>query len=338
MEGSLCALARMGLSARVGIAPSATLAQLAAVTATTAQPLVLVTPENAQAFLRDVPVTALLRLEPTCCVPPEIVARLERYGLRTLGQLARLGEVALRRQFGAMGSFLAAVAAGRDERPLQPTPLPPALHARLGVGFGTAPERVLAALDPFAAHVAARLRQHGWQARALRLRVRWECGCTERTRLSLRAHTADGAMLARELYRLLVPLLRAHAERAASAAADDRLHTLTLDGLWVSVSDFAPIVPDQATFWRTRDQRQAAAHLAAETLARRHGRSLLLRLEAARPAAIFDEECYRFADLPDAHLVGVATPRREPFVAQSASAPAAQADPWQAVPLRLHWW
>lgn len=221
-------------------------------------------------------------------------------------------------------------------RPLQPTPPPAVIHARLKVESGLAPERVLAAVDPFAAGLAAQLHREGRQARRLQMQVRWECGCSARDHRTLHQHTADVAVLAGGFRRLLVALLQAYGEH--SAAVDGGTHTQVLDGLWVAASDFAPILPCQATFWRTRDQRLSAAHRTAETLVRRHGRPLLRCVEATQPAAIFEEECHRFTDLPGAELAGIGSCGRTSVVNQLASASAVGADPWQAVPQRLHWW
>jgi hypothetical protein len=274
-------------------------------------------------------VGVLLKLHADACVTPEIVARLETYGLRTVGHLARVGEPALRRQFGPVGGVLAAAATGRDVRPLQPTPPPDVTSARLRMGSGAPPDRVLAALAPFARQVAARLRQQGRRAGTLRLGLRWECGCTQGARLSLRQPTDDPMVLAQEVLRLLLPLLRTHAVCAEGEAA----HSQTLDGLVLALGDFVPVLPAQATFWRTRAQRLAAAGSTAEALARRHGRPLLLQLEAARPDAIFEEERYLARVLSAA---GSARATRRGRVAARSSA--ALADPWSAVPQRLHWW
>ena len=334
METLMRRVADVGFQARAGIAPSLTLAQLAALTAGQERPLVLIAPDTVQTFLRGVPVSALLRLYPSDRVTSEIVERLERYGLRTLGHLARLDEPALRRQFGAVGRFLAAVAAGRDEQPLHPTPLPPEYRARLRLGSAAAPDRVLAALELFTEWIAAQLRCQGRQTRRLRVRVRWECGCAHGARLSLRQHTNDSALLARELRRLLMPLLRAHREHAHSTGS----HAQTLDGLWLALGDFAPVVPCQATFWRTRDQRLAAMQLVADALTQRHGRPLLLHWEPVEAAAIFTEERHRLSAFTASESAR-ADPSGHHWVAsQSGAVPAAPADPWQAVPQRLHWW
>ncbi|MGH2484498.1 MAG: hypothetical protein ACRDHE_00665, partial [Ktedonobacterales bacterium] len=67
--------------------------------------VILIATAEAPAFLRGVPVNALAALHGHERVTLEVVERLQRYGLRTLGHLARLGEPALRRQFGKAGAF-----------------------------------------------------------------------------------------------------------------------------------------------------------------------------------------------------------------------------------------
>lgn len=336
MEALMWRLARMDKRVRAGIAPGLTLAQLAALMATPAQPLLVLTPDALPTFLRRVPATILLRLAAAGPdgVTPEIVERLEHYGLRTLGDLARLSEPALRRQFGAAGGFLATVAAGRDERPLQPTPPPVEWRARLRLGSTIAPERALAALEPFSAWMAARLRREGRQTRRLRVRLRWECGCAQSAHLSLRQHTRDAALLAQELRRLVAPLLVAHTAHGPRAT-DDGAHTPPLDGLWIAFGDFAPVVPCQATFWRTQEQRLTAVRLVADTLARRHGRMLLLHTESAQSAAVFDEDRHQLATLP---ATAQMRPSRQQRRRDTAQLSVVSAGPWQTVPQRLHWW
>jgi hypothetical protein len=337
LEALMWRVARTGQRVRAGIAPGLTLAELAALMAPPDQPLLALTPDALQIFLRRVPVTALLhlaaagpdRVPPS--ITPEIVERLERYGLRRLGDLARLSEPALRRQFGAAGGFLAAVAAGRDERPLQPTPPPVEWRARLRLGSAAAPERVLAALEPFGAWMAARLRREGRQTRRLRVRLRWECGCAQHAHLSLREHTHDAALLTQELCRLVAALLVAH----GLLATGDGAHTQALDGLWIALGDFAPVFPSQASFWRTREQQLAAARLVADTLARRHGRPLLLHTEPAQPAAVYHEERLQLAALPAAERTRAPRQARRRDATRLSVVPDG---PWQTVPQRLHWW
>jgi hypothetical protein len=368
-------LVAAGLQVRAGIAPSAALAQLAQLTCTPHHPHVVLAPAEVPAFLKRMPVAALLHLHPRGLLTPEVVARLQRYGLRTLGHIARLDELALRRQFGVAGSFLAGLAQGRDARPLCPTPPPAELRIRARFAAPVAPEELLAALPHLAERAADRLRLQGRQARSLRLAVRWESGAVQRSRLTLRQYIDSMTVLASELRRMASvvmpcqPAVKAAPEglaAAQSACADSDANSETIghdrvEELWLTLADFAPAVPAQATFWRTRAQQVAAIEQVAETLARRHRRPLLFRTRLATPAAIFSEERYRFTP-PDAALldaiefVGMADvdvadlrasrmrPRRLPQADVSDMSRVGDfsdvdaGDAWRDVPQRVHWW
>lgn len=330
MEGLLRQLAQQGFQVRAGLAGSLTVAQLAALRATATQPLVLVTSAMAGAFLRGVPVDLLARLprsHPYGRVNPEMVEQLGQYGLRTLGHLDRLSADALRRQFGPTGAFLARVAAGQDECPLRPTPLPPRSRVRLRLASPAPPERLLAMLSPLCRRVAAGLRQRGRRAQLLYVRVRWECGCVHSVRRSLRQHTDDPAVLAQALRRLLLPLVQAHQEEP---------HAQAFDELRVTLGDFAPTLPEQTTLWRTSGQRLAAAQRVAQALARRHARPLLLQARPTNRAAIFAEDRYQLVAVGCS--AEVRTDSRTRAVNPGEPLAAAGANAWQAVPQRLHWW
>ncbi len=321
----LCWLGELGMDARAGVGPGLALAQLAALTAPVDAPLAHVSRAAAPAFLRGVPVSALVQMHPRGSVTPEIIERLQRYGLRTLGHVARLGEPALRRQFGAAGGWLAAVAGGQDARPLQPTPQPALQHFRLRFSLALQPAHALATLPTLAERVAANLRRQGRQARELCLTVRWESGSVTRARLTLRQHTHDPALLAAELRRLLVPSIRSETPGSRATAIEE---------LRLALSDFATTVPEQATMWRTQAQRLRAALVVADTLTRRHGRSLLLAPRLTAPAAVFAEERYRLAAL-------ATDTSTEPAASMPGAGSAARlraVDAWERVPQRLHWW
>jgi impB/mucB/samB family C-terminal domain len=309
---------RMGVSgARAGIGPSLSSAQLAVLAAPAQGRLALVTQGEAAAFLRAVPAGALAQLHPRGLVSAGVIERMERFGLRTLGHVARVEETALRRQFGdAIGGFLAAVAAGRDDRALCPTP--PAPRQRMRVRFTPAaqPERVAAALPVVAGKVEAHLRRQGQRGRQLALGIRWESGGIQEAGLTLRRHTRDAAILAQELDRLFRTLVRPDG---------------AVEALRITLGDFAPVAPEQVTFWPVQAQRLAAVQTIADMLARRHGRPLLLRPRLADPATIFDEERYELAPTGTE-----GAPSRQ---LARAPAPAARAGAgWERVPQRLHWW
>lgn len=328
-------LAAAGLPARMGVAPGLALAQLARLRAPARTPLAFVTPADAPAFLGRVPVGILPRLHPSGAVTAEIVERLRRYGLRTLGHVARVGEPALRRQFGAAGAVLAALAAGRDLRPLLPTPPPERLRFRLRFPDTPAtPERALLALPGFVAPVAAHLRLADRRVRELRLTVRWETGACERVRYTLRDHTGDARLLTDAVRRMLLTLLR-----RAGTGSCGRL----LDDLRLTLLDLGPAIPEQRSFWRTDIQRATALASAADTLAHRYGHPILLQPRCVAPAAVLAEDRHRLVAAQSdgaAPFVSGPTPMPLPAPHQTPAPTARDApdDAWRDVPLRLHWW
>ena len=104
------ATAAAGLPARVGIAGSRVAAHLAARWGAGAE---RVPPDGDAAYLAPAPL-GLLGL------PVEMARRLERWGLRTLGELAALPARELFERLGAEGPRLQALARGEDPRPLSP--------------------------------------------------------------------------------------------------------------------------------------------------------------------------------------------------------------------------
>src|SRR5262249_62092551 len=123
--------------ARVGIGASAVLAHLVLLRGPrqAGRAQIALLPEGAVAdLLRSTPVGLLPRLQPSGAIlplPSELVGRLRRYGVHTLGHVARLGELAVRRAFGERaGRLLAAMTRGEDGRPLTGTPAPAPLSLR----------------------------------------------------------------------------------------------------------------------------------------------------------------------------------------------------------------
>ena len=106
--------ARVGLAARAGIGTSMTVARLAAARATDGT---LVVPAGTECgFLAPMPLT--------CLAPPaDLLATLERWGVRRLGDLARLPIAEVAARLGPPGAMLVRRARGEDERPLAPVSL-----------------------------------------------------------------------------------------------------------------------------------------------------------------------------------------------------------------------
>jgi protein ImuB len=109
------ALDRERLPARVGIASNKLAARMAAGLFPTPT---VVPPGDEQAFLAPLP---LERLAPEL----EIAQTLERWGLRSIGEFARIPAAEVASRLGEIGSELHASARGLDLRPLVPRPPPP---------------------------------------------------------------------------------------------------------------------------------------------------------------------------------------------------------------------
>jgi len=104
--------ARVGLAARVGIGASMTVARLAARLGDGAE---VVPAGTEMGFLAPLPLA--------CLAPsPDIAATLARWGIRTLGDLARLPAAEAATRLGPDGPALIRRARGGDERPLAPDP------------------------------------------------------------------------------------------------------------------------------------------------------------------------------------------------------------------------
>src|SRR5436309_3569809 len=108
--------ARVGLAARAAVAGSMTVARLAALHATEVVP-----PGTELGFLAPLPLACL-------APPPAITATLERWGIRRLGDLARLPVAEVATRLGPAGAALVRAARGEGEPPLRP----PARRGRRG--------------------------------------------------------------------------------------------------------------------------------------------------------------------------------------------------------------
>ena len=221
--------ARVGLTCSVGVARSKFLAKLASeaakprATPAGVEPgrgVVVVAPGDELSFLHPLPVAALWG------VGPATLERLERLGIRTVGDLARVGEASVVRAVGdAHGRHLHRLAQGIDDRPVEvdramksighEETFPSDLHGR---------EEMHRELVRMADAVAARLRAAGVGARTLTLKVRFHD-----FRTITRSVTVDGAVdTAHEIVVRVAPLL------------DGVVASVGVRLLGVSGSNFAP--------------------------------------------------------------------------------------------------
>ena len=195
----LAAVGGLGVTGRIGVADGPFAAALAARRAPDLDSHI-VAPGNSVTFLAGHPVSALIssgaerlgdarahrRAGRTGLAYPdelsELVDLLQRLGLRTLGSFAALEHPDVLARFGPVGVHAHDLAAGRDERPLDPTPIPPDLE-------------VTTELDPPVDRVDAAAFVARGLAEELHLRLgRHGLACT---RVRIQARTAGGVDLVR---------------------------------------------------------------------------------------------------------------------------------------------
>ena len=166
------------LECSVGVASSKFIAKLASkaakpkVTPTGVRPgvgVLVVEPGTEVEFVAPLPVSALWG------VGPATLAKLERLAVRTVADLAALPEGVLERAVGtAHGRHLAALARAEDDRDVIPD------RRAKSIGNEETFARDLVDMDDIRAElvrladsVASRLRDHGWSARTVTLKVRY---------------------------------------------------------------------------------------------------------------------------------------------------------------------
>jgi DNA polymerase-4 len=189
--------AETGLAVSVGIAPVKMVAKIAS---DMAKPdgLLEVAPAAVGAFLDPLPVGRIWG------IGPDARSRLERVGIRTIGDLARASEDVLTRELGSRGLEVARLARGEDAREVEP------YREAKSYGEENTFERDIAArrelekvIRAHAEAVARRLRRDGVSGRGvtLKLKLARPLGAGRYplvTRsLTLRQPTRDGAEIAR---------------------------------------------------------------------------------------------------------------------------------------------
>jgi DNA polymerase-4 len=197
-----------GLTCSVGVAPRKLTAKLASEAAkpkaSTSGPIFgdgvrVVTEADELAFLHAHPIRALWG------VGPATEKRLDRFGVRTVGDLAALSEEALVSALGsALGRHLHALAWARDERPVVPDLKPKSVGHEETFAKD---HHTHASLDPelvqMADSVGARLRRSGLQGRTVQLKVRFHDFNTITRSETVATAIDEGPLIARVARRLL---------------------------------------------------------------------------------------------------------------------------------------
>lgn len=191
----------VGLPARCGIAAS----KLAARVAAELPQSPVVVPDGGEAeFLAPLPLARLL---------PELgaAATLDRWGIASIGELAKLPEAEVASRLGGIGRELHRAARGVDPRPLIPRPLPPEFREGMDL------EWPLVALEPFlfiasAAldRLTARMEMQGFACRRLELTMKLEPDGWHARAIELPAPTRD--------VKTMLTLLRLDLEKARPGA------------------------------------------------------------------------------------------------------------------------
>ncbi len=199
----------VGIPARVAAAPSRFVAYAAAVHArprrgSNRERIVGVA--HVRDFLSPLPISLLgTRLDPEGTSGHELVAVLERLGVKTLGMLAELPEDAVADRFGSLGLRARGMARGDDE-PLRPRDLRVALVAVVELPEAAAGPLLERALALLVDRLLADPERKGRMVRALRLGARLAGGGGWRREVALRRPSASPELLRVALAPRLVEL------------------------------------------------------------------------------------------------------------------------------------
>jgi len=259
--------AETDLTASVGVGTTKLIAKLAS---DLAKPdgMLVVEPGTETAFLEPLEVTRLWG------VGPATRRRLERLGVRTVGDLATIPCDALQRALGqASGTQLYALARNQDDRPVVASRAAKSIGHEETFATDVADRAPLEAhVDEFAARVATRLREVGVVARTVVLKVRYGD-----FRTITRSRTVpEPTDLADELASVGRELLR-----GVDLRAGVRLVGLSAQQL-IASADTQPQLPLDAAPGPDRDAR-GDLERAVDDVRRRFGDDAVRRAPAARP-------------------------------------------------------
>jgi DNA polymerase-4 len=253
-------LEEVGVSCSVGVAPSKLLAKLAS-EAAKPDGLVVVPAAGVQAFLDPLPVRALWG------VGEKTGETLSRLGVRTVGDLARTPPSVLGRLIGEQhAADLIDLALGMDQRPVVPYEAPKSVSHEETFGRDLDDEReLLREALALSQKVAARLREDGYRARTITLKIRL-ANFTNLTRSRTLTGPTD---VAADIYRVVGELFRG----LPGARRRVRLLGVVATGL-------VPAGQEQLAL--LRGERWGDVERAVDRIERRFGRG------AAMPAALLD--------------------------------------------------
>lgn len=191
LEGVISRVRRsVAAPTRIGVGPARFCAYAAASRARSRRAKI-VSAGAVRAFLAPLPVELLHdRFERA----EELVGALERLGVGTLGELARLPEAAVADRFGALGLRARRLAGGGDE-PLRPRRCGEELVEALELPEAASGEQLGRALEMLVDRLLAQRGRRGRTLRKLRLEARLEAGGSWRAEVVLREASGDARRL-----------------------------------------------------------------------------------------------------------------------------------------------
>lgn len=257
----------LGPPARLGAGPNRLSAHVAAARMRARQPPLIVDHRAARRLVVGLPVSALRDRLPGEWERAQLPDTLERLGVRTLGELARLPAEAVADRFGAPGLAALRLARGADE-PLRPRASPEQLVERIRLPEAASGPQLERAVSLLVERLLARPERTGRTVRALRLEARLAAGGGWRSEVALRSANAN----AERLWLAIVPRLGELPGPASRLA----LRALEL----------GPEIGEQATLASSpQDRRRGRLAEAVRQVRAAAGRDSLLRVVEVDPGS-----------------------------------------------------
>ena len=193
-----------GVTASIGLAANKFLAKLAS-DLDKPRGFAVIGQEEAESFLAPRPATAIFG------VGKALGAKLERDGIRTIGDLRRYDADTLQARYGAMGRRLHAFSRGLDDRAVDPRSEAKSVSNETTLDQDVSdPEHLKRILWPLCEKVAARVKKADIAGRTVTLKLK-----TADFKSRTRSHSLPApTQLAETLYRTAAPLLEKEADGA----------------------------------------------------------------------------------------------------------------------------
>jgi DNA polymerase-4 len=218
--------------------------------------ITVVPPGKEAAFLAPLPVEALWG------VGPKTAARLAELGVTTIGDLAHLQPVELKKLFGKNGQELARRALGVDNRPIVTSYEIKSISQETTFARDINRQAELhATLQELSASVGARLRKSDWCGSTVRLKIRWADFTTHTRQMTLSQPTdQDGQIYIAALHLFSKIWLQGRPVRL----------------LGVGVSHLSR-APRQLSLWDNNSQKERRLHSAVDALREKYGEDVFQR-------------------------------------------------------------